>query len=78
VLRKHSLPERANESTLPTMIGAVICVRVSAEEQTNNLNLPTQLRAWRSAAAKATKSTNGSTRKAKAPSPLTAVSFRSR
>ena len=31
--------------TLPTMIGAVIYVRVSTKEQTENLSLPTQLRA---------------------------------
>ena len=27
------------------MVGAVICVRVSTKEQTENLSLPTQLRA---------------------------------
>jgi len=35
----------ANGSTLPIMIGAVIYVRVSTKEQTENLSLPTQLRA---------------------------------
>src|SRR3954468_12269628 len=45
VPRKRSLPEPANGSTLPTMIGAVIYVRVSTKEQTENLSLPTQLRA---------------------------------
>jgi hypothetical protein len=45
VLRKRSLREPANGSTLPTMVGAVIYVRVSTKEQTNNRNLPTQLRA---------------------------------
>jgi hypothetical protein len=45
VPRKRSLPEPANESTLPTMVGAVIYVRVSTKEQTENLSLPTQLRA---------------------------------
>ena len=43
--RKRSLPEPANGSTLPTMVGAVIYVRVSTKEQTENLSLPTQLRA---------------------------------
>jgi hypothetical protein len=32
-----------NGSTLPTMVGAVIYVRVSTKEQTENLSLPTQL-----------------------------------
>jgi hypothetical protein len=45
VLRKRSLPEPANGSTLPIMVGAVIYVRVSTKEQTENLSLPTQLRA---------------------------------
>ena len=43
--RKRNLPEPANGSTLPTMVGAVIYVRVSTKEQTENLSLPTQLRA---------------------------------
>ena len=43
--RKRSLPEPANGSTLPIMVGAVIYVRVSTKEQTENLSLPTQLRA---------------------------------
>lgn len=45
VPRKPSLSEPANGSTLPTMVGAVIYVRVSTKEQTENLSLPTQLRA---------------------------------
>jgi site-specific DNA recombinase len=45
VPRKRSLPDAANGSTLPTMVGAVIYVRVSTKEQTENLSLPTQLRA---------------------------------
>ena len=45
VPRKRSLPEPANGSTLPIMVGAVIYVRVSTKEQTENLSLPTQLRA---------------------------------
>ena len=43
--RKRILPVLANGSTLPTMVGAVIYVRVSTKEQTENLSLPTQLRA---------------------------------
>ncbi len=39
------MPERVNGSALPTMVGAVIYVRVSTKEQTENLSLPTQLRA---------------------------------
>src|SRR6185436_6502247 len=35
----------ANGSSLSTMVGAVIYVRVSTKEQTENLSLPTQLRA---------------------------------
>ncbi len=34
----------ANGSKLPTMVGAVIYVRVSTKEQTESLSLPTQLR----------------------------------
>ena len=45
VPRKRSLPDSANGSTLPIMVGAVIYVRVSTKEQTENLSLPTQLRA---------------------------------
>ena len=43
--RKRALPEPANGSKLPPMVGAVIYVRVSTKEQTENLSLPTQLRA---------------------------------
>ena len=43
--RKRTLPEPANGFTLATMVGAVIYVRVSRKEQTENLSLPTQLRA---------------------------------
>ncbi|HET7216605.1 MAG TPA: recombinase family protein, partial [Vicinamibacterales bacterium] len=43
--RKRSVPEPANGSTLPTTVGAVIYVRVSTKEQTQNPSLPTQLRA---------------------------------
>jgi hypothetical protein len=39
------LPKPVNGSTLPTMVGSVIYVRVSTKEQTENLSLPTQLRA---------------------------------
>jgi len=45
VARKRHLSEPANGSPLPTMVGAVIGVRVSTKEQTENLSLPTQLRA---------------------------------
>ena len=38
-------PSPQNGSTLPIMVGAVIYVRVSTKEQTENLSLPTQLRA---------------------------------
>jgi hypothetical protein len=44
VPRKRTLPVLANGSTLPIMVGAVIYVRVSTKEQTENLSLPTQLR----------------------------------
>jgi DNA invertase Pin-like site-specific DNA recombinase len=45
VPRKRDLLVPANGSSLPIMIGAVIYVRVSTKEQTENLSLPTQLRA---------------------------------
>jgi site-specific DNA recombinase len=45
VPRKHALPVSPNGSKLPPMVGAVIYVRVSTKEQTENLSLPTQLRA---------------------------------
>ena len=40
-----TLPHRDNGAKLRPMIGAVIYVRVSTKEQTENLSLPTQLRA---------------------------------
>lgn len=44
--RVHTtLPASENGSKLRTMIGAVIYVRVSTKEQTENLSLPTQIRA---------------------------------
>ncbi len=43
--RKRALPTPVNGSKLPAMVGAVIYVRVSTKEQTENLSLPTQLRA---------------------------------
>jgi site-specific DNA recombinase len=43
VPRKPALPVSSNRSKLPPMIGAVIYVRVSTKEQTENLSLPTQL-----------------------------------
>src|SRR3954462_8533284 len=39
------LRDEADRSKLPEMVGAVIYVRVSTKEQTENLSLPTQLRA---------------------------------
>ena len=39
------MPGPAIGSTLPSMVGAVIYVRVSTKEHTENLSLPTQLRA---------------------------------
>ena len=42
--RKRALPVPADGSKLPRMVGAVIYVRVSTKEQTENLSLPTQLR----------------------------------
>jgi hypothetical protein len=41
VPRKRSVPEPVNRSTLPAMVGAVIYVRVSTKERTENLSLPT-------------------------------------
>ena len=77
VPRKRSLPEPANGSTLPTMVGAVIYVRVSTKEQTENLSRRRSFAPARStAAARATKFSNGSTRKARAPSPRIAASFK--
>ena len=40
-----ALPERDASSMLRSMVGAVIYIRVSTKEQTENLSLPTQLRA---------------------------------
>ena len=40
-----TLPAPANGSNLRPMVGAVIYVRVSTKEQTENLSLPTQLKA---------------------------------
>ena len=42
---RHTLPAPTIGSNLPLMVGAVIYVRVSTKEQTENLSLPTQLRA---------------------------------
>ena len=43
--RRRTLPPAGDRSKLPEMVGAVIYVRVSTKEQTENLSLPTQLRA---------------------------------
>ena len=40
-----ALPRIGNGSKLPAMVGAIIYVRVSTKEQTENLSLPTQLKA---------------------------------
>jgi hypothetical protein len=45
VPRTTRLASARNGSNLPLLIGAVIYVRVSTKEQTENLSLPTQLRA---------------------------------
>src|SRR5438034_9803910 len=39
------LRDEADRSKLPGMVGAVIYIRVSTKEQTENLSLPTQLKA---------------------------------
>jgi len=39
------MPAYDDGAKLPEMVGAVIYVRVSTKEQTENLSLPTQLRA---------------------------------
>lgn len=44
-MRATSLRSLRNESNLQPMVGAVIYVRVSTKEQTENLSLPTQLKA---------------------------------
>jgi len=43
--RRRTLLGSDNGSNLPLMVGAVIYVRVSTKEQTENLSLPTQVRA---------------------------------
>ena len=43
--RRRTLPASGDGAKLPDMVGAVIYVRVSTKEQTENLSLPTQLRA---------------------------------
>ena len=42
---QHRLPAHSDGAKLTDMVGAVIYVRVSTKEQTENLSLPTQLRA---------------------------------
>ena len=46
-----ALPTPNDGAKLPSMVGAVIYIRVSTKEQTENLSLPTQLRACESTAA---------------------------
>ncbi len=48
--RRLTLPAFDDGAKLPEMVGAVIYVRVSTKEQTENVSLPTQLPAWRSTA----------------------------
>ena len=43
--KRHRLPAPGDGAKLPEMVGAVIYVRVSTKEQTENLSLSTQLRA---------------------------------
>ena len=43
--RRRTLPPAGDGAKLTEMVGAVIYVRVSTKEQTENLSLPTQLRA---------------------------------
>jgi site-specific DNA recombinase len=43
--KRRTLPASDDGAKLPQMVGAVIYVRVSTKEQTENLSLPTQLRA---------------------------------
>ena len=43
--KRRCLPASDDGAKLPEMVGAVIYVRVSTKEQTENLSLPTQLRA---------------------------------
>ena len=71
------MPVPADGSKLPRMVGAVIYVRVSTKEQTENLSLPTQLRACEEYCRRqGYEVLERSTRKAKAPRPPTAASFR--
>jgi DNA invertase Pin-like site-specific DNA recombinase len=59
------------------MVGAVIYVRVSTKEQTENLSLPTQLRACEEyCRCQGYEILERSTRKARARSPQIAASFR--
>lgn len=44
-MTRRTLPVPADGAMLRPMVGAVIYVRVSTKEQTENLSLPTQLRA---------------------------------
>ena len=69
--------EPVNGSTLPTMVGAVIYVRVSTKEQTENLSLPTQLRACEEYCRRqGYESSNAFTRKVRTPRRRIAASFR--
>ena len=73
-----TLSHAENSAKLRPMIGAVIYVRVSTKEQTENLSLPTLGTPARSTAgARDTKSLSGSGRKARARRPRTAPNCRS-
>jgi hypothetical protein len=77
VPRKRNLPEPSNGSTLPTVVGAVIYVRVSTKEPTENLSLPTQLRACEEYCRRqGYEILERFPRKARAPSPRIAASYR--
>ena len=68
VARRRTLPATGDGAKLPEVVGAVIYVRVSTKEQTENLSLPTQFRACEEyAAGRGTRFSNALTRKARAP-----------
>ena len=67
-----------NRFKLRSMVGAVIYIRVSTKEQTENLSLPTQLRACEEYCGRegyeVRERFKGSRRRARAPKPPTARS----
>ena len=73
-----TLPVTDDGRKLPAMVGAVIYIRVSTKEQTENLSLPTQLRRVRSTASvRALTSSLDSAKKVRARKAPTARSCRS-